>query len=89
MNKNENKNKSIDINIVENPYNLELNDLITLGKRANNAKRNFLFISKVLGKHLEVIPDICRAIGFILASKIYGKNEQTEQGVKFVKKQEE
>lgn len=89
MNKNENKNKSIDINIVENPYNLKLNNLITLGKRANNEKRNFLFISKVLGKHLEVIPDICRAIGFILASKIYGKNEHTEQLIKFLNNPEE
>jgi orotate phosphoribosyltransferase len=89
MNKNENKNKSIDIDIVENPYNLKLNNLITLGKRANNEKRNFLFISKVLGKHLEVIPDICRAIGFILASKIYGKSEHTEQLIKFLNNPEE
>ncbi len=79
-----NKNNSIEINIVENEYDLDINDLITLGNRANNDKRNFLFVSKVLGKHLEVVPDVCRAIGFILASKIFGKSKYTEQLIRFL-----
>ena len=33
---------SVDINIRENKYNLNLNDLIVMGKRINNKKRNFL-----------------------------------------------
>ena len=63
-----------EIKIKNNPYNIDLNSLIVMGKRANNPKRNFLFISKVLGKHLEVKPNICRAIGFLLSETVYGKN---------------
>lgn len=54
---------SVDINIRENKYNLNLNDLIVMGKRINNKKRNFLFISKVLGKHIEAKPNVCKEIG--------------------------
>lgn len=66
---------SIDITISENKYNLNLNDLITLGKRINNSKRNFLFISKVLGKHIEAKPDVCKKIGEKLAGLIYGESQ--------------
>ena len=41
---------SVDINIRKNKYNLNLNDLIVMGKRINNEKRNFLFISKEIGR---------------------------------------
>lgn len=67
---------SIDIKIKENKYNLNLNDLIIMGKRINNSKRNFLFISKVLGKHIEVKPNICKEIGGKLASLIYGDKQE-------------
>ena len=65
------------INIEKNIYNLKLDDLITMASRANNEKRNFLFVSKVLGKHIEVNPSSCRAIGFILASLLCGENKST------------
>lgn len=65
----------IDIIIKSNKYNLNLNDLIILGKRINNKKRNFLFISKVLGKHIEVKPDVCKTVGESLASLIYGDKQ--------------
>lgn len=67
---------SIDIKIKKNKYNLNLNDLIVMGKRINNSKRNFLFISKVLGKHIEVKPNICKEIGGKLASLIYGYKQE-------------
>ena len=53
------------INIKENIYGFNIEDLIVMGNRANNPKRNFLFISKVLGKHLEVKPNILRSIGYL------------------------
>ena len=43
----------IKFEIVNNPYQLDIDNLISVGKRVNNQKRNFLFISKVLGKHLD------------------------------------
>ena len=33
---------SVEISIRKNKYNLNLNDLIVMGKRINNEKRNFL-----------------------------------------------
>ena len=67
---------SVDINIRENKYNLNLNDLIIMGKRINNNKRNFLFISKVLGKHIEAKPRVCKEIGLKLARLIFDKEEK-------------
>ncbi|MGL4741052.1 MAG: phosphoribosyltransferase domain-containing protein [Sarcina sp.] len=60
------------IKIEKNKYNLELEDLITMGKRANNTKRNFLFISKLLGKHIAINPKICRIAGTLLAANFIG-----------------
>lgn len=68
---------SVDINIRENKYNLNLNDLIIMGKRINNNKRNFLFISKVLGKHIEAKPKVCKEIGLKLARLIFDKEEKS------------
>lgn len=67
---------SVDINIRENKYNLNLNDLIIMGKRINNNKRNFLFISKVLGKHIEAKPRVCKEIGLKLTRLIFDKEEK-------------
>lgn len=61
----------IKFEIVNNPYQLDIYDLISVGKRVNNQKRNFLFISKVLGKHLEVKPDIVKCTGRLLLSTKY------------------
>ena len=49
----------MDIKIYNNKMNFKLNQLIEIGKRSNNAKRNFLFISKLLVKHIDVRPDMC------------------------------
>ena len=69
---------SVEISIRENKYNLNLNDLIVMGKRINNKKRNFLFISKVLGKHIEAKPNVCKEIGYKLAGLIFNREEREE-----------
>ena len=66
----------MNINVTPNMFNFNLEDLVLIGKRANNAKRNFLFISKLLGKHLEVNPDVCKATGYLLSSLAYGNSNQ-------------
>lgn len=58
--------------IEKNIYNFKEEDIFVVGKRANNPKRSFLFISKLLGKHLSVNPDVVKATGFLLASLKYG-----------------
>lgn len=75
----------MEIVIESNVYGFDISDLVVMASRANNPKRNFLFVSKVLGKHLEVKGDICRATGFLLASRLYGKNEDTESYVNLIK----
>lgn len=57
----------MDIEIVSNPFQLDLSDLFELGARVN-PKRSFLFVSKVIGKHLDVHPDIPKAAGYLLAN---------------------
>lgn len=57
--------------IIKNKYNFDINDIFVIGKRHNNPKRSFLFISKLLGKHLSVNPDVIRASGFLLSSLKY------------------
>ena len=73
------------ISIKENIYGLNLDDLMIKGYRANNPKRNFLFISKVLGKHIELKPDICRLAGYLLASRLSDDNGLTQNIVKAFK----
>lgn len=70
------------INVSENRYELPLETLMTLAKRLNNEKRNFLFVSKVLGKHLPINPDVCHVSGRLLASLIYGETKDTPQWIR-------
>lgn len=58
--------------INQNKYKLDVNDIFVIGKRANNKKRTFLFISKLLGKHLIVEPDVVKSTGYLLSSLKYG-----------------
>lgn len=51
--------------------------LFCIGKRDNNPKRGFLFISKLLGKHISVDPEIVKATGYLLSSLMYGFPNQT------------
>lgn len=59
-------NYSIDIEITYNPYNFALTDLFRMAARINK-KRQFLFVSTVLGKHLAVRPQIPLLTGTLLA----------------------
>lgn len=72
------------INVNHNMFHFDLEDLVLIGKRANNSKRNFLFISKLLGKHLAVHPDVCKAAGYLLSSLAYGNSNQ-QKYVDFIK----
>lgn len=59
--------------ILNNKHNINLDKLMSIGYRENNAKRNFLFISKCLGKHLIVNPEIVNLTGLLLTYEIFGK----------------
>lgn len=48
-------NMSIDIEVLENPLNLSIDDLFIMAARVNK-KRGFLFVSKLLGKHIPLPP---------------------------------
>lgn len=65
------EDRSLDIRIKENRYGFRQEDLLEIGKRANNPKRNFLFISRLLGKHIIVRADMVKATGILLASLKY------------------
>lgn len=46
---------TMEINIAQNPLNLSMDDLFIMATRVNK-KRGFLFVSKLLGKHLPLNP---------------------------------
>ncbi|MBU3191777.1 phosphoribosyltransferase family protein [Clostridium bowmanii] len=56
----------ISLNIEENNCNIPMSKLFTMSARENK-KRDFLFVSKVIGKHMPMIPDTLKIIGGILA----------------------
>ncbi|WP_229677374.1 phosphoribosyltransferase domain-containing protein [Psychrobacillus lasiicapitis] len=57
------------IEVKSNPNNFSPDALFEMGVRINK-KRNFLFVSRLLGKHLAVDPAISLATGSILASML-------------------
>lgn len=57
----------LDVEFIKNPYGLLASDLFEVGARVN-PKRSFLFVSKLIGKHLAVHPDIPKATGMLLAN---------------------
>ena len=60
--------------IQKNIYNFSSNQLFEIAKRDNNKKRGFLFVSKLLGKHISVKPETVKTTGFLLSSLKYGFN---------------
>lgn len=79
----------MNINIVENKFNFNIEDLMVVANRANNSKRNFLFVSKLLGKHIEVNPNVCKAAGRLMASLLYnGKDVNSDLLVSLIKGEE-
>lgn len=75
----------MNISILDNKYNFHINDLMSMANRLNNTKRNFLFVSKVLGKHLEVKPDVCKAVGRLLIDSLYENKINANIIVDFIK----
>lgn len=61
---------------ISSPLNFKPDHLFEIGKRENNSKRDFLFINKLLGKHIEVSPTVVRATGHLLTGLKY--NDQTK-----------
>jgi hypothetical protein len=59
---------NVDIEVTANPYQLPLEDLFTMAARINK-KRSFLFVSKVLGKHLPIHPQKCLLTAALLAAR--------------------
>ena len=66
-----NNNFECNINIKDNPLNLNISDYLEMGLR-NNKKRRFLFILKRLGKHLATNPSQIDDLGRDLV-KAYDK----------------
>jgi len=58
---------SVEIEINDNPYDLPLEELFTMAARMNK-KRAFLFVSKVLGKHIPINPGKGMLVGALLAN---------------------
>ena len=56
----------ISLTITENNCDIPVSKLFTMSARENK-KRDFLFVSKVIGKHMPMIPDTLKIIGAILA----------------------
>lgn len=71
------ENFKIKINIKSNKYNINPQNLFLMAARKNK-KRSFLFVSKVLGKHIPVNPKLSLLTGKLLGNeyikKVYGKN---------------
>lgn len=62
------KDFEIEITVEHNPYDFQMSDLFQMATRINK-KRSFLFVSKVLGKHLAVTPQMSLLIGNLLAMR--------------------
>jgi hypothetical protein len=60
----------VTVSIKENPFRLPLDTLFSMAARINK-KRAFLFVSKVLGKHLPVNPHVSLLSGATLALLLY------------------
>ncbi|MET4561881.1 hypoxanthine-guanine phosphoribosyltransferase [Lysinibacillus parviboronicapiens] len=62
----------IEISITNNPYDFAITDLFKMATRINK-KRQFLFVSTVLGKHLAVRPQVPILTGTLLAMMYHEK----------------
>lgn len=70
---------SCDINIKENILNLELDNFLEIAVR-NNSKRRFLFVSKLLGKHLPCKAKDMDSLGKLIV-EAYNKKNKPSSGV--------
>ncbi|MGP7815978.1 phosphoribosyltransferase family protein [Niallia sp. 01092] len=58
----------MEIEIEENPFQLPIEDFFSMAARINK-KRSFLFVSKLLGKHIPIDPKTGLLTGFLLAAR--------------------
>lgn len=74
----------VEVEVQNNPYDFQLDQLFQMATRINK-KRSFLFVSKVLGKHLAVNPHIPLLVGNLLAMRyievVYGYKDSRAEGV--------
>lgn len=80
----------LDVTLTHNPYGFHATDLFEVGARVN-PKRSFLFVSKLIGKHLDVHPDIPKATGMLLGNLFHQELKgvsafETSALLEFVKK---
>lgn len=72
------ENLKVNLEIESNPYGIPLEDLFLMAARINK-KRSFLFVSKVLGKHIPIQPLKGLQVGYLLAARymevVKGVNE--------------
>jgi adenine/guanine phosphoribosyltransferase-like PRPP-binding protein len=68
---------TVDVTITDNPYDFKQQELFDMAMRINK-KRSFLFVSKVLGKHLAVPPQVPLLIGHLLAHRYIEVREQQQ-----------
>jgi hypothetical protein len=78
---------TVEVNVLNNPYQFELEQLFQMATRINK-KRSFLFVSKVLGKHLAVNPQIPLLVGSLLSMRykevVYGiKDNRSKEVLKY------
>lgn len=72
---------TVDIKVEENYYSLPPECLFSMAAR-NNPKRSYLFVSKLIGKHIPVRPRVPFITGFLLASRLaQALNITTDSGV--------
>jgi len=69
----------VGIEVVDNPYSIPIEQLFTMAARINK-KRAFLFVSKVLGKHLPIDPNK----GLLTAALLAARYVESVKGVETV-----
>lgn len=67
----------LSIKVKNNPFHFLLGDLFLVGARIN-PKRNFLFVSKLIGKHISVDPKTPLLAGYVLGN-LHHKKEKVMQ----------
>lgn len=73
-------NMEVELSIVDNPLGIPVDDLFEMAPRVNK-KRGFLFVSKVLGKHIPVNPIVPLLTSGLMAIKYYeSKTGKTVEG---------
>jgi len=70
----------MNISLVDNPMDMKMHQLFEVGMRVN-PKRSFLFVSKLLGKHLAVSPDVPKITGYLLAELFLNHVKKDSMGV--------